>query len=887
MAAATSLSPLFLSLNSFHFPPKEPSFFKPKLHGRLPHFSTSRNQSLPLPVSSLSNPQNIDTLFPLSSLGSSYIETDDLSNLLRLSVKYSNIDLARAVHAASVKLDEDTQLGNALISAYVKLGFVVDAHGVFKHLSSPDAVAYSTLISGFAKVNKENEAIVHFFRMRSSGVEVNEYSLLAILIACIRISELELGLQVHGLIIKLGYLECTYIANALMSLYDKSGCFDYVTQLFDEMPQRDIVTWNTAISSLVNQWLYEKALRLFQDLHLTTGFRADRCTLLTVLSACAGCHAAMGGREVHAHAIRIGLEANLSINNAIIGFYTKCGSLKDVLAVFEKMPVKDIITRTQMFMAYMEFGVVDLAVEVFENMPERNTVSCNALLAGFCKNGEGSKALDLFLKMVQERVELTDLTLTSIVNACGILMSFEISRQIHGFVTKVGFGSNACIETALLDMYTRCGRMKDADKIFRSWPSDWDSSIIRTSMLCGYARNGMPEEAISLFHQSQLEGAIVVDEVALASILGVCGTLGFHEMGEQIHSHALKSGFLANVVVGNSIISMYSKCCNMNDAIKSFNIMPIHDIVSWNCLIAGHLLHRQGDGALDVWSRMVKEGIKPDSVTFILIILAYRHTNSNLVDDCRNLFLSMKKAYEVDPTSEHYASLVSVLGYWGLLEEAEEMIIKMPFEPEAFVWRALLESCRYHLNMSMGLRVVKRIVAMEPQDPSTYALVSNLYLASGRWHCSELVREDMRKKGLRKHPCRSWIIHQKEVHSFCVRDQSHYQTKDIYSGIDRLILECLKLGYVPNTSFTLQDVEEHQKKEYLFYHSAKLAATYGLLLTKRGKPIRIVKNILLCGDCHMFLKYVSVVTRREIILRDTSGFHHFSNGHCSCKDYWR
>lgn len=748
-------------------------------------------------------------------------------------------------------------------------------------------MSFTSLISGLAKLGREEEAIELFFRMRSEGIVPNEHSFVAILTACIRLLELELGFQIHALIVKMGCVDSVFVANALMGLYGKfSFCLDYVLKLFDELPHKDTVSWNTVISSVVNEFEYEKAFELFHDMKRDNGFIVDYFTISTLLTACTGCFALMEGRAVHAHAIRIGLEANLSVNNALIGFYTKCGRVKDVVALLERMPVMDIITLTEIIIAYMEFGYVDLAVEIFDKMPEKNSVSYNALLAGYCKNGKAMEALGLFVKLLEEGLVLTEFTLTSVVNACGLIMEAKLSEQIHGFVMKFGLGSNDCIEAALLDMLTRCGRMADAEKMFYRWPTDRDDSIIWTSMICGYARSGKPEHAILLFHQSQSEATVVPDEIALTSVLGVCGTLGFHEMGKQIHSYALKTGFSSDLGVANSMVSMYFKCCNMSNAIKAFNKMPSHDIVSWNGLIAGHLLHRQGDEALAVWSSMEKASIKPDAITFVLIISAYRYTNLNLVDSCRKLFLSMKTIYNIEPTSEHYASLVSVLGYWGFLEEAEETINNMPFQPKVSVWRALLDSCRIRLNTTIGKRVAKHILAMEPQDPATYILVSNLYSSSGRWHNSELVREDMREKGFRKHPSRSWIIHQNKVHSFYVRDKSHPREKDIYSGLEILILECLKAGYVPDTSFVLHEVEEHQKKDFLFYHSAKLAATYGLLTTPAGQPVRIVKNILTCGDCHSFLKYVSVVTRREIFLRDASGFHHFLNGQCSCKDYW-
>lgn len=811
----------------------------------------------------------------------------EYGNLLHIAVRYKDIELAGAVHASVLKLEqEDILLWNTLLAAYLKLGCMNFAQKVFDSISCPDVVSYTTLISGFAKSNREHEAMELFVDMTSSGLKPNEYSFVAILSACIRLSSLKLGSQAHALIIKMGYLGCIYVCNALMGLYGKCGCLDVVLNLFDEMSQRDIVTWNTVISSVVKEFMYEKSFELFRYMLRIDGFRVDHFTLSTLLAACSGSLASMNGRELHAYSLKCGFGTNLSVSNALIQFYTKCGSVKYVKALFERMPLKDVITWTEIITAYMAFGLVDQAVNIFDRMPEKTGVLYNALLAGYCQNGRGSKALSLFCTMVEERMELTDFTLTSVVHACGLIRDKKTSEMLQGFVIKVDFGSNDCIEAALLDMFTRCGRMNDAEKMFCNWPLNQNSSIIWTTMICGYARNGLPVESLSLFCLGHSEGSMAVDEVVTAAVLGVCGTLGSQVIGEQIHCHAQKSGFLSDTVVANAIMSMYCKCGNMKEATKVFKIMQSHDLVSWNGLMAGHILHRQGDETLAVWARMEKAGVQPDSITFLLILSAYRCTNSNLLNRCRKLFLSMKTTYRTEPASEHYATFVGVLGYWGLLEEAEQLISMMPFKPEPSVWRALLDSCRIRLNTAIGKRAAKQILAMEPQDPSTYILVSNLFSASGRWNCSEIIRGKMREKGLLKHPGRSWIFHQNQAHLFYARDKSHSQSKDINRGLEILILECLKAGYVPDTSFVLHEVEEHQKKDFLFYHSAKLAVTYGLLKTRPGKPIRVMKNILLCGDCHIFFKYVSVVTKREIHVRDSSGFHCFLNGQCSCKNYW-
>lgn len=725
-----------------------------------------------------------------------------------------------------------------------------------------------------------------FFRMRSSGIEPNEYTFVAILTACMRILNLELGSQVHALAIKSEYVDSAFVANSIMSLYAKSGKSNHVFQLFDEMPERDVASWNVVISSLVKEHMHRRAVELYQEMLWIDNFDADHFTLSSLLASCTDCFDLWGGRAIHAHTIRNGLEGSLSIGNALIAFYTKCGSIDDIKALFDKMDATDVITWTEMVIGLMEFGAVDLAMEVFDKMPEKNSISYAAVLTGLCLNNEAGRAVNFFKRMVEQGADITECALTSVIKACGLLADDNFSRQIQGFVLKFGLKANHRIEAALLDMCTRCGRMEDAEEMFGRWSHEEDTSVVYTSMICGHARNGNPNKAISLFSNGQLEGKLEMDEVACTSALGVCGTLGFREMGEQIHCHTIKSGILSDLEVANGLVSMYSKCWNLDESLQIFREMPIRDIVSWNCLISAHVLHRQGNKALAVWSEIINAAINPDEITFLLIISAYQHTKSCLVNECQKLVMSMSREHNMEPSSEHYESYVRVLSFWGYLEEAERTVSDLPFKPEAQIWRALLDGCRIHSDAARGKRVIKQLLSMDPQDPSSLVLLSNLYSASGRWHCSETVREEMREKGLRKHPARSWVIHKNKIIPFYTRDKSHPQSKDIHRGLEILIMECLKAGYEPDTSFVLQEVEEHQKKHFLFYHSAKLAAAFGLLMTQPGKPVRIVKNIRLCGDCHSFMKNASLVTNREILLRDSSGFHRFVNGNCSCRDRW-
>ncbi|KAI3724037.1 hypothetical protein L2E82_35801 [Cichorium intybus] len=513
----------------------------------------------PISIASVRTPLSLSNLTKTPQPHPSKI-TRDYCNLLNLSVEHGDIELAMAVHASILKIQENSPfLFNALILAYFKLGLTSQAYKVFNRLGNPDVVTFTSMMSWFAKSNREIEAVKVFFEMRRLGIQPNEYSFVAILTACARVLDLELGSQAHSLAIKLGFLEDIYVSNALMGFYSKCGCLDSVLQVFDEMLQRDISSWNTVISALVKESMYEKAFELFHDMLQMDGLKIDHFTLSTLLTACTEHVAIMEGRKLHAQALKLGLENNLSVCNALIGFYTKCRSIKDAIILFDKMPVKDIRTWTQMISAYMNSGLLENAQEVFDKMPEKNCVSYNTLLSGFCQNGLSSNALNMFCKMIKQGLEIDDFTLSNIINACGLHADKNTSEQIHGFVLKSGFKSNNHVESALLDMCTKCGRMTDAEEMFQIHNDSLNkenSSIIWTSMICGYARNGHPYEAISLFFKSQSENTITIDEIVSTTVLSVCATLGFDKIGEQIHSSVIKLSLINDTGVGNALIGI-------------------------------------------------------------------------------------------------------------------------------------------------------------------------------------------------------------------------------------------------------------------------------------------------------------------------------------------
>ncbi|KAI8030013.1 Pentatricopeptide repeat-containing protein [Camellia lanceoleosa] len=294
---------------------------------------------------------------------------------------------------------------------------------------------------------------------------------------------------------------------------------------------------------------------------------------------------------------------------------------------------------------------------------------------------------------------------------------------------------------------------------------------------------------------------------------------------------------------------MYSKCRNIEAAFQVFTDIEDHTVISWTSIVMGLAKHGFATGALKMFQEMLKTGIKPNEVTYIAVLSACSHVG--MINEGWKHFNAMYEEHGISPRMEHYACMVDLLGRSGFLEEAIQFINSMPFMADALVWRTLLGACQGH----------------------------------GQWDEVVRIRKNMKERNLVKEAGCSWIETENKVYKFHVGDTSHPQAREIYEELDQLSLKIKELGYVPNTNFVLHDVEEEQKQQYLFQHNEKIAVAFGLISTSKSKPIRVFKNLRVCGDCHTAMKYISIATGREIVLRDSNRFHHFKGGACPCNDY--
>lgn len=367
-------------------------------------------------------------------------------------------------------------------------------------------------------------------------------------------------------------------------------------------------------------------------------------------------------------------------------------------------------------------------------------------------------------------------------------------------------------------------------------------------------------------------------------MMHLCYRLSLVVLGRQLHGSAMRLGFLSNMIVGNALIDMYSKCSDILSAREVFEGITFRAVISWTTMVVGEAQHGRAEEALALYDRMVLAGAKPNEVTFVGLIYACSH--AGLVQKGRQLFESMKNEYGITPRLQHYTCYLDLLSRSGHLLEAEELMTTMPYEPDETTWGALLSACTKYKDAEMCIRIAGKLLELRPKDSSTYILLSNVYAVNGKWDSVAKVRKCTIGLEIRKEPVYSWIEAGREFRLFHAGEVPLDVREEIMGFLEEMVLEMRKRGYVPDTSSVMHDLEENEKEHHLFLHSERLAVAFGLIKSPPGSVIRVVKNLRVCVDCHTVMKLISEITHRKIVVRDSSRFHHFECGKCSCSEFW-
>ncbi|RDY03162.1 Pentatricopeptide repeat-containing protein, chloroplastic, partial [Mucuna pruriens] len=736
------------------------------------------------------------------------------------------------------------QLGNALLSMFVRFGNLVDAWYVFGRMEKRNLFSWNVLVGGYAKAGFFDEALDLYHRMLWVGMRPDVYTFPCVLRTCGGMPNLVRGREIHVHVIRYGFESDVDVLNALITMYVKCGDANTARLVFDKMPIRDRISWNAMISGYFENGECLEGLRLFCVM-IEYPVDPDLMTMTSVITACELLGDERLGRQIHGYVLRMGFGRDPAVHNSLIQMYSSVGLIEEAETVFSRTECRDVVSWTAMISGY-------------ENcmMPH--------------------KALETYRMMEAEGIMPDEITIAIALSACSCLCQLDMGMNLHEVAKQTGFISYGIVANTLIDMYAKC---KCVDKALEVFHSTHDKNIVSwTSIILGLRINNRCFEALFFFREMILR--LKPNSVTLVCVLSACARIGALTCGKEIHAHALRTGVSFDGFMPNAILDMYVRCGRMEYAWKQFFSVD-HDVTAWNMLLTGYAERGKGVLATELFQRMIESNISPDEITFVSILCAC--SRSGLVAEGLEYFNSMKYKYSITPNLKHYACVIDLLGRSGKLEEAYEFIQKMPMKPDPPVWGALLNACRIHHHVELGELAAENIFQDDTTSVGYYILLSNLYADTGKWDKVAEVRKMMRQNGLIVDPGCSWVEVKGTVHAFLSGDSFHPQIKEINALLERFY-EKMKEAGVEGPESSHMNIMEASKADIFCGHSERLAIVFGLISSGPGMPIWVTKNLYMCQSCHNIVKFISSEVRREISVRDAEQFHHFKGGICSCMD---
>lgn len=567
--------------------------------------------------------------------------------------------------------------------------------------------------------------------------------------------------------------------------YVKLGRLEEARKIFDEMPERDCVSYTTMIMGWAQSGDWVEALEIFREMRVV-GVVPNEVTVASVLSACVRLGAIQIGRMVHGVVIKGGMEVFVLVSTNLANFYAVCSSLEDAELVFDGMTEKNVVTWNVMLNGYVKSGLVESARGLFEIIPVRDLVSWSTMIDGYVRANRLSEALIMYREMQRAEVRPNEVTMVDLVSACGQFLATHEGRQLHGTILKTGFDGHVFVQATIIHFYAACQQIDLAYLQFQLGDvgniSSWNALIagfIRnnmvdsarrlfdempdrdvvswSSMIAGYVQSGLFDLALDLFHDMQVKG-LRPNEITMVSVVSAIAHSGNLKQGRWIHDYMRGISIPLNDNLSAGLIDMYAKCGNIENALQVFH--QVRDWASsvspWNAVICGLAMHGHANMSLSVFSDLQKTNIKPNSITFLGVLSACCH--AGLVVIGKQHFKSMKSVYNIDPNIKHYGCMVDLLGRSGCLKEAELLIESMPMKADVVIWGSMLAACKTHGKTEIGERAAENLARLEPSHGAGRVLLSNIYAEAGRWDDVYLVRRAMQSRRLKKLPGCSGVV---------------------------------------------------------------------------------------------------------------------------------
>ncbi|KAI3452715.1 hypothetical protein Pfo_009379 [Paulownia fortunei] len=617
---------------------------------------------------------------------------------------------------------------NRTINNLMNSGSLDSALKLFDEMTARDVITWNIMISGHFRCGLLRESLSLYSQMVLQGIAENSSTFSTVLSICSSARFFREGIVVHCRAFVLGFSTNVYIGSALIVLYLRMGLVDIALALFSTLQERNLATWNVVLRGFCEMGRSKELLIMYNDTKLD-GFVPNGLTFCYLIQGCGYERSLDEGMQLHCCVIKKGMvDSNLFVANALVDFYSACGSLIETRKSFEVIPPEDVISWNSMVSVCAANGYSFDALGVFQRMHfwGKKPSACSFL--GFLKLASATKNI-LF------------------------------GKQIHCCLLKLGFDA-VLVQSSLIDMYGKCGDIESSVSIFYSVPERTIECCnpLMTSLL----RSGLIEDVIDLFGL-MVDEKIGYDEVSLSltlKALSVSLPAGSASCS-LLHCCTIKSGFESDIAVACSLIDAYSRSGEVNFSRQLFSQLPSPNVICFTSIISALARNGRGRECLEMLDEMIQNGLKPDKVTFFSVLMGCNH--AGLVEEGRLLFYSMQTHHGLHPERQHYSCMVDLLGRAGLLDEAEQLLKDTPWQGDYVIWSSVLRSCRVHQNEQVGKRAAKMLMDLEPENPSGWLQASNFYSDIGDFETMKQCREIAVARKMRREIGQSLI----EVRDHC------------------------------------------------------------------------------------------------------------------------
>ncbi|KAJ6309800.1 hypothetical protein OIU76_014690 [Salix suchowensis] len=589
-----------------------------------------------------------------------------------------------------------------------------------------NVVSWTLMVCGAIQCEEVEQGLEVFLEMRRNGFVPNEFGLGSVMKACGNRGEgREFGLCVHCFALKIGTERNPFVGCSVLTFYAKLGDIGAAERVFESLEEVDVGCWNAMIGGYAHCGYGFEAIGTV-SLMRRKGIFMDKYTFINVIQGCSLLGDLNFGRQIHGLIIRGELEFSAPVMNALMDMYFKNGGINSGLVVFKKMHDRDVVT-------------------------------WNTVFGSFSQHEDPKDIASLFHSFLLTSMRPNRITFSILFRECGKLLNLDLGLQFCCLALHFGLFDEANITSALINMFSRCGKMEMAYLVFKSKVSE--NVIIWNELISGYKLNCCDAEALKTFYDL-LQLGVEANEYTFSNVLETCSRSENQLMSRLIHGVAFKSGFASHGHVCSSLIKGYIKFGRLDDSLKVFNMLDRPDMAAWeagekpdefilgsilsscavldayakcgdiqsakmafnqscksndvviyNAMIIAYAHHGRVVEALDTYDKMKLANLQPSQATFVSVIAACGHIGH--VEKGCHLFKSMN-LYGMEPSPDIYGCLVDMLSRNGYLEDAKQIIETLPYPVWPAILRSLLSGCRMHGNRELGEWTAKKLLQLVP-----------------------------------------------------------------------------------------------------------------------------------------------------------------------------